>query len=92
MHFAVAPCDMHETVVPFEFRSFKKKTWNNIIQSHEKLQKTLQKPMKIEHDVTWLHFKRVLTSNWAVSPIRFLSGLKCGDVGIDSQVAGMGVS
>ena len=22
--------------------------------------------MKIEHDVTWLHFKRVLTSNWAV--------------------------
>ena len=21
MHFAVAPCDMHETVVPFEFRS-----------------------------------------------------------------------
>ena len=65
MHFAAAKCHMHETVVPFEFRSLKKKTWNNIIQLYEKLPKTRQKPWKIEHDVTWLLFRRVLTGNWA---------------------------
>ena len=35
-------------------------------QADEKNTKTPQKPWKMEHDVTWQHFRRVLTHHWGV--------------------------
>jgi hypothetical protein len=35
-------------------------------QADEKNTKTPQKPWKMEHDVTWQHFRRVLTHHWTV--------------------------
>ena len=35
-------------------------------QADEKNTKTPQKPWKMEHDVTWQHYRRVLTHHWGV--------------------------